>query len=289
MNQKSQSKTDSPQNSRRGRKTKRLDQAIRVIVALTVALLAFVSGAISFDHLHLLAESHHQFGWRAVAFPISVDGLELVASLVILAEHRAKGHARALLPWVALGAGTVASLAANIAVGPDDMIGRAISGWPAIGLLVTLKLAAGRLSGPDRSAGLVRPARSVLVLDGSEWSDDGPNRSELGPVGSAAGPLRSADADQRSASRPAMVPVQTGGPELADLVAHARRVRDAVIAEGRRLTRRELAERLRADGRPVSNERATDLVRALTLEATRRPTRSAVVEAGRGEPASEAA
>lgn len=253
----------------RRKRGSRLDLTIRVLVGVAVGVLAVVSGAISFDHMHLLALAHHQAGWRASAFPISVDGLEMVASLVILAEHREHGRASSVLPWIALAAGTGASLAANIAVGaPHDLVGRAISGWPAVALLVTLKLAAGRLTGPVRSVGPVRSTRSVLDLGGSGWSLDGPDRSEDGPSGAAAGRQRSGEADQRSEQRPDVVP-DRAWTELNELVSHARRVRDQVRAEGLRVTRRELATRLRAEGRSVSNERATALVRALAAGTTR--------------------
>jgi len=52
-----------------------------------------------------------------------------------------------MLPWVALGAGTLASLAANVAVGAVDLIGRAVAGWPAIAMLVAIKMLAGLLDG----------------------------------------------------------------------------------------------------------------------------------------------
>src|SRR5205823_3759636 len=77
-------------------------------------------------------------------FPLSVDGIELTASLVLLA-HRRAGTRTGVLPWAALIAGTVASLAANVAVGAVDLIGRAVAGWPAIALLVAIKLLAGLL------------------------------------------------------------------------------------------------------------------------------------------------
>lgn len=44
------------------------------------------------------------------------------------------------LPWAALGLGAVASVAANVAVGGQDPLGKALAGWPALSLLVTLKL-----------------------------------------------------------------------------------------------------------------------------------------------------
>ncbi|MGH3328704.1 MAG: DUF2637 domain-containing protein [Streptomycetales bacterium] len=61
-------------------------------------------------------------GRRAHAFPLSVDGIEIVASLVLLADRRT-GHRSGCLPWAALAAGTAASVAANVAVasgGPGD-------------------------------------------------------------------------------------------------------------------------------------------------------------------------
>jgi hypothetical protein len=55
------------------------------------------------------------------------------------AQRRA-GHRCGLLPWAALAVGTAASLAANVAVGSHDLLGRALAGWPAISLLVSIKL-----------------------------------------------------------------------------------------------------------------------------------------------------
>jgi Protein of unknown function (DUF2637) len=46
--------------------------------------LAGVAGAVSFSHMSTLAFKHGQLGWKASAFPVSADGLELVASLYIL-------------------------------------------------------------------------------------------------------------------------------------------------------------------------------------------------------------
>jgi hypothetical protein len=67
-----------------------------------------------------------------------VDGLELTASLYLVVQHRA-GRRVGVLPWAALVVGTAASLAANVAVGGHDLVGRALAGWPAISLLVSIK------------------------------------------------------------------------------------------------------------------------------------------------------
>jgi len=69
-----------------------------------------------------LAQRHGQLGWRAYAFPISVDSLEVVASLYIVAQRRT-GRPTGWAPWTSLIVGTAASLSANVAVGGHDLIG----------------------------------------------------------------------------------------------------------------------------------------------------------------------
>ena len=79
-----------------------------------MAGLAGIAGAISYSHMRVLAAANGDTGWHAHAFPLSVDGVEIVASLVLLADRRA-GRKSGWLPWAALTVGTTASLAANIA------------------------------------------------------------------------------------------------------------------------------------------------------------------------------
>jgi hypothetical protein len=49
-----------------------------ILSGVLVAGLAVVAGAISFSHMAELALRHGQSGWKSAAFPVSVDGLELV-------------------------------------------------------------------------------------------------------------------------------------------------------------------------------------------------------------------
>jgi hypothetical protein len=67
----------------------RTDKTLLILTAVFVAALAFVAGAISFAHMRELATHHDQLGWKSYAFPISVDGLEIVASLYLVAQRRA--------------------------------------------------------------------------------------------------------------------------------------------------------------------------------------------------------
>jgi hypothetical protein len=70
-----------------------IDRAITVAAGATVVVLTSVAGAISYSHMAELGRLHGETGWRAHAFPISVDGIEIVASLVLLAHRRASTRA----------------------------------------------------------------------------------------------------------------------------------------------------------------------------------------------------
>src|SRR6185437_6380979 len=91
-----------------------------------------------------------QAGWHAHAFPLSVDGIEIVASLVLLTDHR-HGRRSGWLPWAALAVGTAGSLAANVSTAGPGMISRIIAGWPALALLIAGKLL----------SGVARPVRRI--------------------------------------------------------------------------------------------------------------------------------
>jgi uncharacterized protein DUF2637 len=84
-----------------GARSRWADGVIRAAAGVTVVGLAGVAGAISYSHMRGLAAAHGEAGWQAHTFPLSVDGIEIVASLVLLADRRA-GRASGWLPWAAL-------------------------------------------------------------------------------------------------------------------------------------------------------------------------------------------
>lgn len=135
------------EDHRWARRRRWVDLGIRVLAGLSVLGLAVVAGAVSYSHMRALADAHGESGWRAHAFPLSVDGVEVVASLVLLADRRV-GRRPPRLVWAALVAGTGASMAANVAVGAVDLIGRIVAGWPAFALLVAIKLLSGLVDHP---------------------------------------------------------------------------------------------------------------------------------------------
>jgi Protein of unknown function (DUF2637) len=89
--------------------------------------------------MHLLVEMHEQPRWVAALTPLSVDGMIVAASTTLLAESRSGGRG-GFLPWVLLVAGSVASLAANVAVAESTATGRMIAAWPSFALIASYEL-----------------------------------------------------------------------------------------------------------------------------------------------------
>jgi hypothetical protein len=121
--------------------TGRADGWIRRTTTGCVALLALIAGTVSYLHLHLhlLVALHGQPGWVAALTPLSVDGMILAASTTLLADSRS-GRQGGVLSWALLVAGSVASLAANVAVAEPSLTGRVIAAWPSFALTASFEL-----------------------------------------------------------------------------------------------------------------------------------------------------
>lgn len=109
---------------------------IRSIRVDAVLVQAVIAGALSFAHLHDLAAAAGQDGWKAWAYPVSVD-LLLVAAWRRL---RAGGDKTAAWCWFLVA--LVASLGANVATaGLLDLrhvptwLRITVAGWPALAFL----------------------------------------------------------------------------------------------------------------------------------------------------------
>jgi hypothetical protein len=89
--------------------------------------------------MHLLVARHGQPGWVAALTPLSVAGMIVAASTTLLADSRS-GRNGGVLPWALLVAGSVASLAANVAVAEPSLIGRVIAAWPSFALTASYEL-----------------------------------------------------------------------------------------------------------------------------------------------------
>jgi outer membrane biosynthesis protein TonB len=110
-----------------------MPRSIRLDAVLVQAVIA---GALSFAHLHDLAAAAGQSGWKAWAYPVSVD-LLLVA---VWRRLRADGPSRLAWSWFLVA--LVASLGANIATAGLLDLDRVpawlrilVAGWPALAFL----------------------------------------------------------------------------------------------------------------------------------------------------------
>ncbi|MGW4101854.1 DUF2637 domain-containing protein [Streptomyces sp. NPDC004976] len=110
-----------------------MSRSIRIDAVLIQAVIA---GALSFAHLHDLAEAAGQTGWKAWAYPVSVD------LLLVAAWRRLRTARRDRSAWTWFVIALVASLGANIATaGLLDLdhvpawLRILVAGWPALAFL----------------------------------------------------------------------------------------------------------------------------------------------------------
>ncbi|MEU6814719.1 DUF2637 domain-containing protein [Streptomyces sp. NPDC046860] len=100
-----------------------------------VLIQAVIAGALSFAHLHDLAAAAGQSGWKAWAYPVSVD-------LLLVAAWRRLRIGRDGASWTWFAIALTASLGANIATaGLLDLdhvpawLRILVAGWPALAFL----------------------------------------------------------------------------------------------------------------------------------------------------------
>ncbi|MEV5998598.1 DUF2637 domain-containing protein [Streptomyces griseomycini] len=107
--------------------------ALRVDAVLVQAVIA---GALSFAHLHDLAAAAGQDGWKAWAYPISVD------LLLVAAWRRLRSDGPSRLAWCWFLIALVASLGANVATAGLLDLGDVpawlrilVAAWPALAFM----------------------------------------------------------------------------------------------------------------------------------------------------------
>ncbi|MFB6956636.1 DUF2637 domain-containing protein [Streptomyces sp. NPDC056309] len=189
--------------------------ALRVDAVLVQAVIA---GALSFAHLHDLAAAAGQDGWKAWAYPVSVD------LLLVAAWRRLRTDGPSRLAWCWFLIALVASLGANVATAgfldldhPPALLRLGVAGWPALAFLGGTLLAH---SPAHRSS-----------------ASSAPVTSDPDPV-PAVEPEPAAVAEPDPAPEPVAVPAPEETPALptaepppavpvpAALVDHARKVAD---------------------------------------------------------------
>ncbi|MBM7436736.1 DUF2637 domain-containing protein [Streptomyces sp. HB132] len=177
-----------------------------------VLIQAVIAGALSFAHLHDLAAAAGQDGWKAWAYPISVD------LLLVAAWRRLRKDGPSRLAWCWFLIALVASLGANVATAgfldlahPPAWLRFGIAGWPALAFLGGTLLAHTETSVED---GTLVPAVPTADSSAPELVTE-EQAPELEPA-----PIPAAE------ESPVLPPVDTSPPVPAALVDHARKVAD---------------------------------------------------------------
>ncbi|MFF9068310.1 DUF2637 domain-containing protein [Streptomyces sp. NPDC014891] len=101
-----------------------------------VLIQAVIAGALSFAHLHDLAAAAGQDGWKAWAYPVSVD------LLLVAAWRRMRKNSGNRDAWLWFAIALIASLGANVATAGlldmndvPDWLRILVAGWPALAFL----------------------------------------------------------------------------------------------------------------------------------------------------------
>lgn len=173
-----------------------------------VLVQAFIAGALSFAHLHDLAAAAGQDGWKAWAYPISVD------LLLVAAWRRLRSDGPSRLAWCWFLIALVASLGANVATAgfldlqhPPAWLRFGVAGWPALAFLGGTLLAH-TAHAPATTPELNRPAPAAPE----------PELPAVTEPESAQGPA--------AEEAPALPTAEPAPPVPAALVDHARKVAD---------------------------------------------------------------
>ncbi|MGW2698128.1 DUF2637 domain-containing protein [Streptomyces sp. NPDC001296] len=184
-----------------------------------VLVQAVIAGALSFAHLHDLAAAAGQDGWKAWAYPVSVD------LLMVAAWRRLRSAGPSQLAWCWFLVALFASLGANVATAgfldladPPAPLRLGIAGWPALAFLGGTLLA--------HSAADSKPALPVSVTVTEEVgpaADPTPATERESVMESVPEPDAAPAPTERTPASPASAPV----PAVpAVLVEHARKVAD---------------------------------------------------------------
>jgi len=172
----------------------------------TVSFLAVAGTAayVSFGHLYDVATIAGQPKALALALPVSVDGLMLIATLAMSEDKAANRHPRG---WARVGfwLGAVVSIAANMAstwvhFGPAPL-NLAVAGWAPIALLVAVEIVA--RPGKPKASAEVAPAIETTSTE-TFTADDAAVPVSPAPAGSKQlrGPYKGAqDFSPRHKSR----------------------------------------------------------------------------------------
>ncbi|MGW6478576.1 DUF2637 domain-containing protein [Streptomyces sp. NPDC055059] len=149
-----------------------------------VLVQAVIAGALSFAHLHDIAAAAGQDGWKAWAYPISVD------LLLVAAWRRLRTARRDRAAWTWFVIALFASLGANIATaGLLDLtqvpawLRILVAGWPALAFMGGTLLVHSPADAPAASAPVSDvPAATEVEMSREDESPPAPELPAADPV-----------------------------------------------------------------------------------------------------------
>ena len=144
--------------------------ARRAVTVGAVLLVATVAAVVSYEHMREVAERAGE-DWRAWLLPLSVDGLVIAGSMVLLTSRRA-GRPGGRLAWCALLGGVGASLAANVAAAEPTATARVVAAWPALAFAVAFELLLQQRRVPVVEPAVGDPPSPYPVVDGPGGVDE---------------------------------------------------------------------------------------------------------------------
>ncbi|PWJ07360.1 SpdA protein [Streptomyces sp. NWU49] len=189
--------------------------ALRIDAVLVQAVIA---GALSFAHLHDLAAAAGQDGWKAWAYPVSVD------LLLVAAWRRLRTDGPSRLAWCWFLIALVASLGANVATAGlldlDDVpawLRILVAAWPALAFMGGTLLAHSATSRePDA------PAPAAPAPESVPEAEPEPTAAEPDPVPDPVAVPAAEETPALPTAEPP--PASPAVPVPAALVDHARKV-----------------------------------------------------------------
>ncbi|MFF5282239.1 DUF2637 domain-containing protein [Streptomyces sp. NPDC013171] len=188
-----------------------------------VLIQAVIAGALSFAHLHDLAAAAGQDGWKAWAYPVSVD------LLLVAAWRRMRTDTGNRDAWLWFAIALIASLGANVATaGLLDMndvpawLRILVAGWPALAFLGGTLLAHASHPTPEP----VPVPEPVVDLVVERTPDPAPELPPAEPV-TVEVPPEPAPQEERPEPAPS-APAMAVPPAL---LAHAQKIADAHRAQ----------------------------------------------------------
>jgi hypothetical protein len=193
---------------------------VRNVAAVSVAAIA---GWSSYWHAVHVALAYGERLEIAYVLPGSVDGMLLVASMVMM-HDRKLGRPVRRSARVSFLAGVVASVAANIAAAHPSIGGRLVAAWPAVALLLVVEMLAHHSPAPEATED-PQPVRLPATID---------IHRERAAKASATKPV----------TTPVTTPATTSAPKQGRPPRETRRLAEQLLAQQPELSRTALAQQL---------------------------------------------